>query len=117
MFFASTRGAEHRRDRGHFCRSQGRIGADMARRRIRAAMTFAALATLMFSLAWSAAAQSEWLAPDPSVISKLREEESQHSHIMEVMGFLTDVYGPRLTNSPNIREAGDYAVKTLGSWG
>jgi hypothetical protein len=36
---------------------------------------------------------------------------------MEVMSYLSDVYGPRLTNSPNIREAGDYAVKTLGAWG
>ena len=27
------------------------------------------------------------------------------------------MYGPRLTNSPNIREAADYAVKMLGSWG
>ena len=33
------------------------------------------------------------------------------------MGYLTDVYGPRLTNSPNIREAADYAVKTLSAWG
>ena len=36
---------------------------------------------------------------------------------MEVMGYLTDVYGPRLTNSPNLREASDYTVKTLKSWG
>lgn len=36
---------------------------------------------------------------------------------MEVIGYLTDVYGPRLTNSPNIREAGEYAVKTLNAWG
>jgi hypothetical protein len=27
------------------------------------------------------------------------------------------VYGARLTNSPNIREAADYTVKTLRSWG
>ncbi len=27
------------------------------------------------------------------------------------------MYGPRLTNSLNIREAADYAVKTLDSWG
>ncbi len=35
---------------------------------------------------------------------------------MDVMGYLTDVYGPRLTNSPNIQEARDYAVKTLEAW-
>src|SRR5665213_73042 len=72
---------------------------------------------LGFAFAAEVAAQSEWLAPDPSVVSKFQDEEAQHSHIMEVLGYLTDVYGPRLTNSPNIREAADYAVKTLNSWG
>jgi carboxypeptidase Q len=62
-------------------------------------------------------AQTEPLVPDAAVISKLQDEEAQHSHIMEVMGYLTDVYGPRLTNSPNIREAGEYTVKVLNSWG
>ena len=55
--------------------------------------------------------------PDTAAINKFEEEGLQHSHIMEVMSYLTDVYGPRLTNSPNIREAAAYAVKTLGSWG
>ncbi len=36
---------------------------------------------------------------------------------METASYLTDVYGPRLTNSPNIREAADYVMKTLGDWG
>ena len=30
---------------------------------------------------------------------------------------LTDVYGPRLTNSPGFRKAGDWAVKEMTSWG
>jgi carboxypeptidase Q len=77
----------------------------------------AAFLALALTLAWVAAAQTDWLAPDPSILSKFENEGSQHSHIMEVMGYLTDVYGPRLTNSPNIREAGDYAVKTLSAWG
>ena len=89
----------------------------MEKRNTRVYAGLAAVMALAFSLAWAAAAQTDWLAPDPSVIGKLHDEESQHSHVMEVMGYLTDVYGPRLTNSPNIREAGEYAVKTLGSWG
>jgi carboxypeptidase Q len=89
----------------------------MGRRYIGKPMRLATLAVLAFTLAWAASAQTDWLAPDPSVIGKFQDEGSQHSHIMEVMGYLTDVYGPRLTNSPNIREAGDYAVKTLSSWG
>ena len=98
--------------------SQGRILREMRTvRHIRLPVKLAALMTLAFALAWAAAAQTDWLAPDPSVISRFQDEGSQHSHIMEVMGYLTDVYGPRLTNSPNIREAGEYAVKTLRSWG
>jgi hypothetical protein len=77
----------------------------------------AALLALAFSLAWAAVAQTEWPAPDSSAIGKFREEGGQHSHIMEVMSYLTDIYGPRLTNSPNAREAGDYVVKTLNAWG
>jgi carboxypeptidase Q len=84
---------------------------------MRGLMKLAAGAAIAVTLAWAAGAQTEWLAPGPAVISKFQGEAFQHSHIMEVIGYLTDVYGPRLTNSPNIREAGDYAVKTLSSWG
>src|ERR1039457_5266360 len=76
-----------------------------------------ALLVLAFALASTAKTQADWPAPDTSAINKFEDEGLQHSHVMEVMGYLTDVYGPRLTNSPNIREAADYAVKTLGSWG
>src|SRR5579863_5302883 len=89
----------------------------MSRRSFHSGKRIASIVALSFALAWGAVAQTDWLAPDASVISKLETEGSQHSHIMEVMGYLTDVYGPRLTNSPNIREAGEYAVKTLNSWG
>src|ERR1700686_1378793 len=89
----------------------------MQKRNTRVYTELAAVVVLAFSIAWAAAAQTDWPAPDLSVIGKFRDEETQHSRIMEVMGYLTDVYGPRLTNSPNIREAGEYAVKTLSSWG
>jgi carboxypeptidase Q len=37
--------------------------------------------------------------------------------IMETMYNLTDRYGPRLTNSPQFRAAGDWAVGQLKEWG
>ncbi len=77
----------------------------------------AVLLALLLTAGWTATAQPDWSAPDPGVVSKFEDEGLQHSHVLEVMGYLTDVYGPRLTNSPNIREAGEYAVKTLNSWG
>jgi len=89
----------------------------MRPRIIRIPVKLAALLALAFALTWAAAAQTDWLAPEASIISKFEFEGSEHSHVMEVMGYLTDVYGPRLTNSPNIREAGEYAVKTLSGWG
>ena len=89
----------------------------MGRRNIRVRVVLAAVAPAVLGLAWVAVAQTEWASPDPAVISKLENEESQHSRLMEVIGYLTDVYGPRLTNSPNIRDAADYTEKTLTAWG
>src|SRR6185436_978139 len=39
------------------------------------------------------------------------------SEVMEIASFLTDVYGPRLTGSPNIKKAGDYSVAKMKEWG
>jgi carboxypeptidase Q len=84
---------------------------------VRRPLKFTVLIALALTLAVTATSQTSWLAPDSATINKFEDEGLQHSHVMEVMGYLADVYGPRLTNSPNIREAATYAVKTLGSWG
>src|SRR5579862_98106 len=84
---------------------------------VRKPLKFGVLFLLALALAWTATAQTGGSSPDTLAIGKFQEEGLQRSHVMEVMSYLTDVYGPRLTNSPNIREAADYAVKTLGSWG
>jgi carboxypeptidase Q len=39
------------------------------------------------------------------------------SKVMDIMYNLTDRYGPRLTNSPQFRAAGDWAVGQLKEWG
>ena len=41
----------------------------------------------------------------------------QRSQVMEIVSYLTDVYGPRLTGSPNIKQAADWAVTKLREWG
>ena len=43
---------------------------------------------------------------DLQAIFKIKDEGLQRSKVMEITSYLTDVYGPRLTGSPNIREAG-----------
>ena len=54
---------------------------------------------------------------DLQAIYKIKEEGLQRSKVMEITSYLTDVYGPRLTGSPNIRTAGEWAVKEMQSWG
>lgn len=48
---------------------------------------------------------------------KIRREAAENSQIMKTLHVLTDVYGPRLTGSPNLKNAGEWAVKQLESWG
>jgi carboxypeptidase Q len=54
---------------------------------------------------------------DLDAIYRIKDEGLQRSKVMEVESYLTDVYGPRLTGSPNIREAADWAQKTMTEWG
>src|SRR4051812_21741416 len=49
--------------------------------------------------------------------ARIREEGMQRSQLMRTLHFLTDVYGPRLTGSPNLKAAGEWAVKTMEGWG
>ncbi len=56
-------------------------------------------------------------AADPDINKKIRAEENDHSQIMHTMHFLTDIYGPRLTGSPNHKAAADWALKQMKDWG
>ncbi len=55
--------------------------------------------------------------PDPEIQTKIRKEGLEKSQIMRTMHFLTDVYGPRLTGSPNHKNAAEWAIKQMASWG
>ncbi|MFQ6113334.1 MAG: peptidase M28, partial [bacterium] len=54
---------------------------------------------------------------DLQVIMKIKEEGFQNSQVMETLFYLTDVHGPRLTNSPNYRAASQWCVDKLTEWG
>jgi carboxypeptidase Q len=54
---------------------------------------------------------------DLSAINRIKAESLSNSKVMDTMFYLTDVYGPRLTNSPNYYVAGDWAVKRLQEYG
>ena len=60
------------------------------------------------------------LQPEPvdlSAMAKIREEGLQRSKVMETASYLTDVFGPRLTNSPNIKAAAQWTTKKMTEWG
>ena len=54
---------------------------------------------------------------DHDVNARIRKEGRDNSQIMRTMHYLTDVYGPRLTGSPNHKAAGEWAVKQMTEWG
>ena len=54
---------------------------------------------------------------DLDAVYRIKEEGLQRSKVMELESYLTDVYGPRLTNSPGIKEAAEWAQKTMKEWG
>jgi Zn-dependent M28 family amino/carboxypeptidase len=54
---------------------------------------------------------------DQDLRERMRKEGMEHSQIMKTMHVLTDVYGPRLTGSPNHKNAAEWAVKQMRDWG
>src|SRR5687768_7538224 len=81
--------------------------------RARFAATLIALAAL--PPAASMAQQAEQV--DAAAVARIRDEGFNRSQVMETASWLTDVYGPRLTNSPNTRAAADWTIRRLASWG
>ena len=57
-------------------------------------------------------------APEiPEVYAQIRAEETSNSRIMWIIHEVADVYGPRVTGTPNLKAADDWAVRTMASWG
>jgi carboxypeptidase Q len=52
-------------------------------------------------------------------INKIKQQglNAATSQVMDVSSYLTDVYGPRLTGSPNVEKAGEWAVAKMKEWG
>jgi carboxypeptidase Q len=54
---------------------------------------------------------------DTAVFSQIRKAELSSSQIPNIAHYLTDVAGPRLTNSPGFMRAATWAVETMKKWG
>jgi hypothetical protein len=48
---------------------------------------------------------------------QIRAEETNHSKIMWIIHEVADVYGPRVTGTPSLKAADDWAVGTMTKWG
>jgi carboxypeptidase Q len=54
---------------------------------------------------------------DQDMFWKFRQEGTNNSKILPTLHVLTDVYGPRLTGSPNLKAAGEWAIEQMHAWG
>ena len=73
-------------------------------------------ALLIFSLV--APAQIERVEKvDLDMMKKIRDEGMERSKVMDTLSYLTDVIGPRLTGSPQMKKANEWTRDKLTEWG
>jgi len=73
------------------------------------------LAAMLVAGAAVAGAQSEKL--DYAMLGRIRDEGLARSQVMDHISWLSDVYGPRLTGSPGLQQASEWAMKKFTEWG
>ena len=73
----------------------------------RSRRAFAVAAAFALSLTAIPAAAQEKV--DGATIERIKAEAMQRSQIMDIMSWMSDVYGPRLTWSPNEARAAKWA--------
>jgi hypothetical protein len=87
-------------------------------RKIAALLLFASLSlTPFFQLNAQTSAARPPERIDTEMYWKIRREGMERSQAMRTLHVLTDVYGPRLTGSPNFKGAADWTVKQMSTWG
>jgi carboxypeptidase Q len=88
----------------------------MIRRRLAATLLLFALLVPYAAFGQQPGAQSP--APDPNdPIVRIRDEGLNRSQVMQTLSYLSDVIGPRLTASPNMKRANNWTRETLEKWG
>lgn len=54
---------------------------------------------------------------DLEMVNRIRQEAFHHSQVMATLGHLSERIGPRLTNSPQMREANRWTRSKFSEWG
>lgn len=73
------------------------------------------LATQLRAQAPTATAPAD--APDEAAVAFFLDEGLNRSQVMDHLSWICDVYGPRVTGSPNLRKAQAWATKAFGTFG
>jgi carboxypeptidase Q len=73
--------------------------------------------SIVVALGASVAISQAQSSHDDDAISRIRDEGMNHSQAMETLSYLTDVIGPRLTASPNLKRANEWTRDKLAEWG
>ncbi len=76
-----------------------------------------ALAAFAVSFGASATAAEVPEKLDYAAIAQIRDEGMNRSQVMDHIGWLADVYGPRLTGTPGLLQASDWAIRKFKEWG
>lgn len=87
----------------------------MLRKKLTIAIILTALLMPAFALG-QAAAPAVYTAPKET-IDKIRDEGMNRSQVMQTLSYLTDVIGPRLTGSPNMKRANEWTRDKMKEWG
>jgi hypothetical protein len=77
-----------------------------------ATATIAALVLLS-----AATAQDAGDKVDLDALAQIKTEAYRHSQVMENLYYMSEVYGPRVTNSRNHRAAAEWAMQQMKAWG
>src|SRR5438093_8531427 len=77
---------------------------------------FIVFALLLLVPAFSLVGQVPSEKVDLEAIYKIKDEGLNRSQVMTTLSYLTDVYGARLTGSPQIKAAGNWVKGKLNEW-
>src|SRR6201995_1538305 len=77
----------------------------------------ASMATAFFLIPASFAQETRGDKVDLDALAQIKTEAYQHSQVMENLFWMSEVYGPRVTNSANHKLAAEWAMKQMKAWG
>lgn len=80
-------------------------------------MTKKPLLLLLLFLHVGLVAQAQQEPVDLDAVHRIKQEGLQNSQVMQTAFYLTDVSGPRLSGSPGLMRASEWAKKQLTDWG